>query len=55
MLGENKILLFMYVYITYSYILSVVAVTQVEMANEIAAIVLWVTVGQSHTHRTNLQ
>lgn len=41
--------------ITYSYILNVIAVTQVEMAYEVAAVVLWITMWQNNTHRTNLE
>ncbi len=40
---------------TYSYIFQVVAVAQVEVADEVAAVVLWITVGRLHTHRTHLE
>lgn len=42
-------------FITYSYILNVVAVSQVKMAHKIAAVVLWITMRQNNTHRTNLE
>lgn len=40
---------------TYSYIVQIVAVAQVEVANEVAAVVLWITVGRLHTHWTHLE
>lgn len=40
---------------TYSYIVHVVAVAQVEVANEVAAVVLRITVGCRHTHWTHLE
>lgn len=42
-------------YMTYSYIVHIVAVAQVEVANEVAAVVLWITVGRLHTHWTHLE
>lgn len=39
---------------TYSYVVHVVAVAQVEVANEVAAVVLRITVGCRHTHWTHL-
>lgn len=42
-------------FITYSYMLNVVAVTQVKMADEVAAVILWITMRQNNTHGTNLE
>lgn len=39
---------------SYSYVVNVVAVTEVEMADEIPAVVSWVTMRQRHTHGANL-
>jgi len=40
---------------TYSYIVHVVAVAQVEVAYEVAAVVLRITVRCRHTHWTHLE
>lgn len=52
---EYIFLWFVYVFMTYSYVVHVVAVAQVEVANEVAAVVLRITVGCRHTHWTHLE
>lgn len=40
---------------TYSYIVHVEAVSQVEVADEVAAVVLWISVRCRYTHWTHLE